>query len=195
MNRRTLALGAALAALLCTASLPSFAETIPLLRDQAVVADGDVRLGDLFANVDRDAARVVAAAPAPGARTILDAEQLMAIATANGIAWQPRSRFDRITVERESRAVDTHEIERRLSDAIMAQSGRMEFEVEVENRQQTVFLPVGAEVRLEIENLRVDPRGRRASATLLVPNGDGGVSRAQVTASSPWSTCRFSAAP
>ena len=182
MNRRTLAIGAALAALIATASLPSFADTIPLLRDQATVIDGEVRLGDLFSNVDRDAARVVAAAPAPGSRTIFDAEQLMAIAAANGIAWQPRSRFDRITVERESRTVDVHEIERRLSDAMAAQSGRVEFEVEVDNRQQTVYLPVGAEVRMEIENLRVDPRGRRASATLLTPNGEGGVSRTQVSA-------------
>jgi flagella basal body P-ring formation protein FlgA len=182
MNRRTLTLGAALVAMLCTAALPAAAETIPLLRDQAIVAEGNVHLGDVFANVDQQASRVIAAAPAPGARMILDAEQLMAIAAANGISWQPRSRFDRITIERESRVVDAREIERQLADAIAAASGRVEFEVDVENRQQIVHLPVGGEVRIEIENLRDDARGRRATATLLAPNGDGGMNRVPVTA-------------
>ncbi|MFN4089507.1 MAG: flagellar basal body P-ring formation chaperone FlgA [Alphaproteobacteria bacterium] len=182
MIRRQLALGTALAALLL-AALPAAAQapaTPPLLRDQTVVADGAVRLGDLFANLADGADRIVAAAPGPGTRIVFDAEQLVSIAAAHGVAWEPRGRFDRVAVERESRALDAREIERRVADAIAAEAGRFEFEVEADNRQLTVYLPVGAEDAITIENLRVDARGRRVTATLMAPDGDGGTMRVPV---------------
>ncbi len=190
-------LGTALAAILCAGvgvpaaaaptaevplgSEPAVASLIPLLRDQVTIAGPQILLGDVFANMGDAAERPVMAAPAPGERVVFDADRLAAIAGANGVAWAPRSRFDRATVTRESRTVDSREMERRIGEALARENGRRDYEIEIEGRPGSLHLPVDAEAPIEVENLRVDERDRRATATLVAPTGDGGSSRLQVT--------------
>src|SRR5690606_27556177 len=100
----------------------------PMPRPTVLVENGEIRLGDLFANLPSGGERVVAIAPPPGERLILDAAQLTAIAAAAGLDWRPRSSRDRILVERSSRIVDAAQIERLFARAIGALAAGREFE-------------------------------------------------------------------
>lgn len=156
-----------------TLAAPARADLPPMLRDMVVVTDEAVRLGDLFRHLGPVGDKFVAAAPAPGERILFDSSQLAAIAKANGIAWEPQGRSDRVTVERGSRVVDAQQIESRLSRAVADQLPGRDLEIELETRLQPIHLPIGEEHRIRFEDVRIDERGQRAVATLLAPTGDG----------------------
>jgi flagella basal body P-ring formation protein FlgA len=94
MAMRKLILLAALAA------MPAQADQLATIRPIAVVEDAVVRLSDLFENAGPRGAAVLGPAPAPGARLVVEAPQLFAIARANGIAWRPLGGAERVVPER-----------------------------------------------------------------------------------------------
>ena len=68
------------------ATMPAQADQLATIRPIAVVEDAVVRLSDLFENAGPRGAAVLGPAPAPGARLVVEAPQLFAIARA----WRRR---------------------------------------------------------------------------------------------------------
>jgi flagella basal body P-ring formation protein FlgA len=91
-----------LLALLLLSAAPARAE-LATLRPFAVVEDNVVRLADLFEGAGPRGAAVLGPAPAPGARQVVEAAQLLAIARAHGIAWRPLGGAERAVLERPGR--------------------------------------------------------------------------------------------
>jgi flagella basal body P-ring formation protein FlgA len=70
------------------------------LRPMTTLHAGEVRLSDLFAGVAPADDRVLGPGPAPGARIVVEAPQLAAIARQFGVDWRPASPGDRAVLQR-----------------------------------------------------------------------------------------------
>jgi flagella basal body P-ring formation protein FlgA len=93
------------------------------LRVGSEIEDDIVRLGDLFDGITDPglSATPVARAPEPGVSVEVGARWLYAVAKAHGVAWQPRSRYERISLKRASLDVAAEEVELALRSALADQ--------------------------------------------------------------------------
>lgn len=147
---------------------PAHAES-PELRPVVAVNAADLRIGDLFAGAGSHAGEIVAAAPAPGTRIVLDASWLAATAQAHGLAWQPASDAVTTEVTRTASIIDQSEITRQLLAAIAP--GNSDAQIALDARVK-LYVPVGTDTRLAIDNLQVDPTSGRFNADLRAAAGD-----------------------
>jgi flagella basal body P-ring formation protein FlgA len=135
----------------------------------AVIVTGDiVHLGDLFADLPADKVQLPAAySPRPGERVVLDAERLMEIARVQGVAWQPKSRFDRVVVERASRLIDRNQITEMVATGLRSSGVGKDDKIVLDNDNLRLYVPIQATRQLQLRDLRYDPQTRRFSALLL----------------------------
>lgn len=146
----------------------------PVLRDQVVVDDDFVRLGDIFDGAGEKGDVAVARAPGLGRRGIYDATWLLTVARANDFPWRPQSRFDRVVVERASQTIDGGDIEALLKTTIaerFAQAGRpKKIQVELENRNLRIHMAPRTQPDIRVRDLWIDREGHRFTASVVVPS-------------------------
>lgn len=157
---------AVLAALL---PAPALAQPAPpaLLRP-SVLLDGDaLRLEDLWDGAGPRGAQVLAAAPLPGRRMILETANLVNLARQYGVNWRPLTGSERAVVERPGRPVARAEVEALLRDEL----GRLGLDGDSELELPGFAPPlvsVTAMVQLAVEGAVLEQASLRFSATLVV---------------------------
>ena len=150
--------------LACCLLTPASAET---LRPFVLLQDPVVRLSDLFAGaVDR----VLATAPPPGQRIVVEAAQLAAIARQFGVDWRPASSADRAVLERAARAMSAAEVTELLRPALLAAGAPVQSEIELPAFVPPMVPPHDAATR--IVQLDYDASNGRFAATLSTASGD-----------------------
>ena len=155
-----------LALLLLTTS--AAAQDFVTLRPHAVVEEPVLRLGDIFEGLDTArAARPVGAAPAPGRRTVLEVDQLAALARAHGIAWRPMTVRERAVVERPGRPLPRPDIEAALRAELVPLGLDAEAALELGGLIPPM-IPPGAAVSVAAEAASFDAVTLRFAATLVV---------------------------
>lgn len=135
-------------------------------RAAVAVNSADITVRDIFPGAQSDA--VIARTPAPGRRLILDAYTLLRIAKRHNVRWQPRTRLDQTVITRESRVLNTAEIEAALQRSLVAQGMPESRKVELTNRNINIRIATNMPVPFRIDNALIDSRSRRISATLAV---------------------------
>lgn len=131
------------------------------------VSDPSIRLGDLFADAGALADTVVADAPEPGRRLVFGARELAALAQRHGL--RPNlAGITHLVVERASRPLDEHAVLAALQDALAAREPDRDRRVELIGGGAAILLPVDARPRVVVQDLELDPQGRRFSATIAV---------------------------
>jgi flagella basal body P-ring formation protein FlgA len=149
----------------CLAATPLRAEQ-PAPRPFAVVDQAVVRLADLFEHAGPRGGAVLGPAPAPGARVVVEAPQLHAIARANGLDWRPMG-AERVVLERPGRALSHDEILLALRAGLRSQGLDEEDEVELPGFVPPM-VPEGGFMQLALEGAVLDVTGGRFAATLAV---------------------------
>lgn len=152
----------------------------PVLRPTAVVEGTAIRLGDLFAGAGAPSADVVAPAPPPGSRTIFNAAWLAAAAREHQLAWEPASPFDQAVVERATRAIGAEAILDRLRQEISEREPSQDFELQLDDRALRLLVPAEAPDAIAIDDLSIDPRSGRFSASVTAPAGAADAARRHV---------------
>ena len=137
------------------------------LRPFAVVDDAVVRVADLFENAGPRAAVVLGPAPAPGARLVIETQQLAAIARAQNLAWRPAGGTERVVLERPGRAVPREEVVAALRAALRPLGLDEEAEMELQGFALPM-VPERAFVQLAVEGASLDAAAGRFAATLAV---------------------------
>ena len=107
-------------------TLPAGAAT---LRPFTTVERPVVRLSDLWDGVAKD--RDLGPAPAPGARILVEAPQLAAIARQFGVDWEPASPGDRALVERAGQPLSREAVLAAVRGALAAAGAPADADVEV----------------------------------------------------------------
>lgn len=136
------------------------------LRAAVAVDAAEVTVQDIFPGAESDA--VVARTPAPGRRLILDVYTLRRIAKRHNVRWQPRTRLDQTVVTRQSRVLNTSEIEAALQRSLVAHGLPEDRKVELANRSINIRVATNLATPFRINNAIMDSRNRRVSAVLAV---------------------------
>ena len=165
-----------LAAAIVAAATPAPAQS---LRTDVVMVESDlVKLSDLFEGVTND--RPVLRAPAPGRRASVEIQQLMEIARANGVAWRPQTRFDRVLVERMGKTLDQNDILPALRRALETEGVRASDEIDLGSRSVSISLPLDAPADLDVRQIQYDRNTGRFMATLHAGGNHPGAQRATI---------------
>lgn len=172
-----------LAALLLSATLLAAPiANATTLKPIGSVAAAQITLGDLFDGLPEDvASRTLMAAPAPGSSMTLDAGMLARIAGANGITWRPISPYDNVQLKREAVEVSTAGIQDALRAALIQAGTGADVDIQLDNRTLSLFLPVGSDASVRVENLAYEPARGRLTADLVAPASGPELLRQTVT--------------
>lgn len=156
-------------AVLAALAMPAVAA--PQLRSPITVDRDVVLLGDLFSDLPADvnANAEVARAPQPGRTATIDADRLLSIASANGLAWRPAGRFEKAAVERSGQVIGIEAIRAALSRALLAQGMPPDADVMLDNEQLRVTVANDRHATVGIEQLSYAPQRDRFTATLVAP--------------------------
>lgn len=147
-----------------------------------VTVEGDViQLGDLFADVGKQGAMVVASAPSPGRRDVISANELRSIAKRAGLRWRPASRYERIVVKRAARIIETEQIKQVLRDALLSKGMPKTYRIALSKSDMVLHAAIGVSRPISLASSRYNVRSGRFGAVFLVPTGAETVSRVQVT--------------
>ncbi len=152
----------------------------PVLKPSVVVEANVVSLGDLFDRAGETANVTLFAAPRPGERTALSADEVYELALAHGLDWRPTPGMGPIVIERASQTITTDDILHRLSDAFVEAGIEGPFAIDLANRNLSILVAVDQPAILGVEKLNVDERATRFSAVLVAPAGDPAARRIRV---------------
>ncbi len=155
---------ATVAASLLGAGMPANAATLRVFNE---LAGPQIKLSDLFASLDSTPDRLLGAAPAPGARVIVEAPQLAAIARDFGVAWRPASGAERAVLERAGAPLPMKIVQSALRDALAAAGAPTDAEVELPGFAPPM-LPAGSAAHAAVAQLSFDSVTGRFTALLAV---------------------------
>ena len=141
-----------------------------LLKARVLVDDEVIRLGDIFDGTAELSEATVSRAPAPGRRVQVDARWLRAVAQAYALPWRPRSRFDTLTIERQSQVIEATQLEAAALEALAARGVTGRISVALDNPALRLHLPTGVSPSLAVTGLSYDPKSGRFSAQVLAPD-------------------------
>ena len=153
--------------LLACAVLATTPAAAASLRPLTTLAAPVVRLADLFDDAGPGAERVLGPAPAPGARLVVEAPQLAAIARQFDVAWQPASPMDRVVLDRPGRMLPRDTLMQALRAALAGVGAPDDMEIDLPGFASPMVAPE-ARPRLDIEQLDWDAATGRFAATLSV---------------------------
>ncbi len=149
------------------------------IRENVMVNDDVVRLGDLFAEPISNGDAPIAQAPNPGQTIVLDNRVLRSVARAYGLDWQPASKYQRVLVGRVSHRIDGAAVLAQVKDAMRAHLGiDNDVDLAFDGGEIEFVLPTSVEPTMAVQDIRFDPSSQRFAALLVVPaDGPTAVSR------------------
>jgi flagella basal body P-ring formation protein FlgA len=140
------------------------------LKENVMVNDEVVRLGDLFAEPISNGDAPIAQAPNPGQTIVLDNRVLRSVARAYGLDWQPASKYQRVLVGRVSHRIDGAAVLSQVKDAVRAHLGiENDVDLAFDGGEVEFVLPTSVEPTMAIQDIRFDPASQRFAALLVVP--------------------------
>jgi flagella basal body P-ring formation protein FlgA len=153
--------------LLPFAPVAARAQPHAILRPQVLLEGETLRVGDLFDNAGPRGEAVLAAAPLPGRRMVLETQNLLNIARQYGVPWRPMTGSERAVVERPGRPIPRAEIEALLREELARHGVEPEMEIELPGLIPPM-VPASAFFQLALEGVAVEQPGLRFAATLVV---------------------------
>jgi flagella basal body P-ring formation protein FlgA len=146
---------------------PAWAAEPAMLRPHALLDGDTLRLSDLFENAGPRGGTVLAAAPLPGHRMVLETPNLINLARQYGVNWRPLTGHERVVVERPGRPVARIEIEELLRAELLRHGVEPDWEIELPALIPPM-VPAGSIYHLAVEGVHLEQPGSRFAATLVV---------------------------
>jgi len=154
------------------------------LRNNIMVDDDVVRLGDLFMESLSVGDIPIAQAPAPGQTIAFDARFLRQLARAYRLDWQPDSKFEKVLVGRMSQRIDAAQVVASINDAIHERAGNdARLDLVFDGGDIEFTLPTNVAPTVGVRNLQYDPTSQRFAAVLVVPADGPTIMQHQVSGS------------
>ncbi|MCW3475117.1 flagellar basal body P-ring formation chaperone FlgA [Limobrevibacterium gyesilva] len=157
-------------ALLAATALASSA-TAATLRPLTTLDAPVVRLSDLFDDAGPGGERVLGPGPGPGARIVVEAPQLAAIARQFGLDWRPASPTDRAVLDRPGRLLPREDVVAALRSALTSAGAPDDAEIDLPGFAAPL-VATESHPRSTMEQLDYDAASGRFTGLLAV-TGDG----------------------
>lgn len=142
------------------------------LKENSMLSDNMIKLGDIFYDLPRNENRVLGAAPRPGQEMVLDARTLLRIALALDLPWRPSSNMDHIVLRRDATVIPLEDIQNALQNAISDQGIYGEYEISVPEHQKEIILPSGEPATLDVTDMNINSRKKTFTAVLAAPSSE-----------------------
>ena len=140
-----------------------------VLRQNVMVDNNLILLGDLFKGTGNKATIAVAYAPEPGKKGLFDANWLYRIASGHGLKWRPLSMKQNVQVNRETVTIERDEIEDHILSALIDKGADPEMTLKLSNRSVRLHVASSSDAMIEIKNVSYDQRTQRFSAHVSTP--------------------------
>ncbi len=162
-----MAMRALLPAAIAAAALVALPCAAANLRPLSVLHAPTVRLSDLFEDAVPQAARVLGPAPAVGARLVVEAPQLAAIARQFGVDWRPVSPADRVVLDRPGRPLPRDEVLDAVQTALVHAGASADADIELPGFDAPL-VPVEGAAQAIVTQTDYDAASGRFAALLTV---------------------------
>lgn len=166
--------------LLLAISYPGNASSITLKQD-TIVSDNTLRLGDIFHGLPHSADKVLGYSPRPGQDMVLNARTLLRISLAMDLPWKPQSSSDYVTIRRAATIIDREMIEEvlKVELAEAGLSGSYELVLPVEKSE--IVLPASEPGTMEITNVKIHRKNNWFEAEVVAPSKDNPIHRSRIS--------------
>lgn len=151
------------------------------LRQQSVVTDDVIRLGDLFTGLEHNQDRVLGAAPRPGQQLVLSAKTLQRVAVAMGLAWRPTSVSDTLTISRSATVVSQDTVENAVRSQLQDKLNSAQYNILFTGGAPDIILPPDMPEAAEVTDLQYNPQTRWFEANLVAPSHDNVVVQKRIS--------------
>lgn len=140
------------------------------LKNISIVTGDELKLGDLFDGLEKNADYVLGPAPQPGKDMVLNARTLYRISTALNLSWRPASSSEQIIVRRAATVVPQNKIEEALKEALSGEGLEGRYNLLISGGDQQMILPHGLPDSVEVSSIKFDPRRDIFEAALVAPS-------------------------
>lgn len=140
------------------------------LKENSMVNDNTIKLGDIFYGLERDEDRVLGAAPRPGQDMTLNAKTLLRIALALDLPWRPSGAQDQVVLRRAATIIERQAIEDSIMASLIDNGVVGDFGVTIPPEYNQIILPADAPAQLEISHLEMDSTKKRFTARISAPS-------------------------
>jgi flagella basal body P-ring formation protein FlgA len=137
------------------------------LRPFSRIAGENVHLADLFDDLGSTPDRTLGSAPAPGARILVRAPQLAAIARDYNVDWRPRSGDEQTVVERGGELLAQNRITAALRAALNDAGAPADFDIAAPDLQP-VMVPAGSVANISVSGLGYDANTAHFTALVSI---------------------------
>lgn len=161
-------------------ALPAYAVG---LKENSVVTDSSIKLGDIFYDLEKDADKVLGVAPAPGQELVLNANTLLRIALALDLSWRPTHKNESITLRRQATVIEENEIQAALKDKLAQDNIMGDFSVKIPANYRKIVLPYDQPATLEITDLKLDNDKKTFTAMISAPSADNPIQKFSINGS------------
>lgn len=166
--------------LLFAISYPGNASSITL-KNEAVIADNSLKLGDIFHGLPHSADRVLGPAPRPGHDMVLNARTLLRIAIALDLPWKPQSSEDFVTVKRAATLVERAAIEEQLKVKLQEAGLSGSFNLTLPTESAEIILPASEAATFDIKDLKINRKNNWFEAKIIAPSEDNPIHRSRIS--------------
>lgn len=123
----------------------------PLPRNEVIVSDNQIRLGDVFDGITAHADYALAPAPESGKEIIWNAHTLQRISTAFKLDWKPSSAYEQVRIRRMVNSVPEQDVEAALKASLASKGVTGAYRLSVENNAlATVTAPHDTETTVAV---------------------------------------------
>jgi flagella basal body P-ring formation protein FlgA len=149
------------------------------LKENVMVNDDVVRLGDLFVEPISMGDAPVAQAPVPGQTIVLDNRFLRSLIRAYSLDWAPKTKYQRVLVGRVAQHIEPATVTAQVKEALKSYLATdKDVELSFDVGSIDFVLPTNVAPTLSVQNVRFDPASQRFAAQLVVPaSGPTAISR------------------
>ena len=154
----------------------------PVSLNAEIVVEGDtVTLNHLFSGVGDRGETPIARAPAPGEEVRLPADWLARVARAYEIDWRPASSLHQASLRRAAQRIGGDRIVEAIRAELTARGVDGALEVQLDNRDIALLLPVDAPAKVTIAGFSYDRDSGRFTANVMAPDRQRPLARATVS--------------
>ena len=144
---------------------PCFAATT---RGEVLLEGSRITLGDVFLNAGDKAGLIVGDAPAPGQKLALDVTALNQIARNNGFDWKPENNYERVTIIRDSNALNAEKIKELIVGELAKVVPGKDLDVALDNKTLEIHRAKNEPLSYHFTELKYDPIKNRFETSLIV---------------------------
>lgn len=151
------------------------------LKENSMITDNTIKLGDIFYGLQRDEDRVLGIAPRPGEDMVLNAKTLLRIALALDIPWRPANATDQVILRRAATIIEREAIEDNLMQSLIDQGIYGDFNVNIPSQYSQITLPADQPAEMEVVDMTVDNSNKSFKAVVAAPSAANPIQRFEIS--------------